>query len=156
MASETKVTPQKEQMLEKGGPETSPDRPLLDLSNASVKALIRTAKKRGYATHEQVNWMAKEVNSGQIEDVLAMFSEMQVDVVETEELTEQREEPEDEPESERGELVEVQRAVPARSKAKEPAERTGDPVRIYLREMGSLGLLSREGEVAIAKRIEAG
>ena len=160
MASKTKVTPQKEEMLEKEGPETPPDSPLLDLSNAAVKALIRTAKKRGYVTHDQINSLAKEVNSEQIEDVLAMFSEMGVNVVETEEASEegeeQREEPEDEPESERGELVEVQRAVPAKSEAKEPAERTDDPVRMYLREMGSVELLSRQGEIAIAKRIEAG
>jgi len=160
MASKTKVTPQKEEMLEKEGPETRPDSPLLDLSNAAVKALIRTAKKRGYVTHDQINSLAKEVNSEQIEDVLAMFSEMGVNVVESEEASEegeeQREEPEDEPESERGELVEVQQKVPAKSEAKEPTERTDDPVRMYLREMGSVELLSREGEIAIAKRIEAG
>jgi RNA polymerase primary sigma factor len=89
-----------------------------------------------------------------------MFSEMGVNVVETEEASEegeeQREEPEDEPESERGELVEVQQKVPAKSDAKEPTERTDDPERMYLREMGSVELLSREGEIAIAKRIEAG
>src|SRR5213076_3618147 len=62
----------------------------------------------------------------------------------------------EEPEAEGGDLVEVQRAVPAKSEAKEPAERTDDPVRMYLREMGSVELLSREGEIAIAKRIEAG
>src|SRR5213076_3049584 len=62
----------------------------------------------------------------------------------------------EEPEAEDGELVEVQRAVPAKSEAKEPAERTDDPVRMYLREMGSVELLSREGEIAVAKRIEAG
>src|SRR5262245_15167893 len=141
MASKTKVTPQKEEALEKGGPETPPDRPLLDLSNAPVKAL------------------ANEANSDHIDDVLAVLSELRATPVETEEATEgaeRREEPEDEPESERGELVEVQQKVPAISEAKEPAERTDDPMRIYLREMGSLGLLSREGEIAIAKRIEAG
>ena len=103
---------------------------------------------------------SKEVNSEQIEDVLAMFSEMGVNVVETEEASEegeeQREEPEEEPESEGGELVEVQQKVPAKAEAKEPTERTDDPVRMYLREMGSVELLSREGEIAIAKRIEAG
>ena len=160
MASKTKVTPQKEEMLEKEGPETPPDSPLLDLSNAAVKALIRTAKKRGYVTHDQINSLAKEVNSEEIEDVLAMFSEMGVNVVETEEASEegeeQREGPEDEPESERGELVEAQPKVPAKAEAKEPTERTDDPVRMYLREMGTVELLSREGEIAIAKRIEAG
>src|SRR5262245_21194711 len=146
-------------MLEKEGPKTPPDRPLLDLSNASVKALIRTAKKRGYVTYDQINSLAREANFEQIDDVLAMFREMGVNVVETEgtseEGEEQREEPEDKPESERGELVEVQQKVPAKSEAKEPAERTDDPVRMYLREMGSVELLSREGEIAVAKRIEA-
>ena len=89
-----------------------------------------------------------------------MFSEMGVNVVETEEATEegeeQREEADEEAESEGGELVEVQQKVPAKSEAKEPTERTDDPVRMYLREMGSVELLSREGEIAIAKRIEAG
>jgi RNA polymerase primary sigma factor len=88
-----------------------------------------------------------------------MFSEMGVNVVETEDTEPEeeaaaREEPEEEAEA--GELVEVQRAVPAKAETKEPTERTDDPVRIYLREMGSVELLSREGEIAIAKRIEAG
>ena len=159
MASNTNVTPQKEEVPEKEGPETPPDSPLLDLSDAAVKKLIRSAKKRGYVTHDQINSLSKEVNSEQIEDVLAMFSEMGVNVVETEEASddeEQREEAEEEPEAEGGELVEVQRVVPAKSEAKEPTERTDDPVRMYLREMGSVELLSREGEIAIAKRIEAG
>ena len=141
----------------------SPDTPLplLDLSDAAVKKLIRTAKKRGYVTHDQINSVlpSEEVNSEQIEDVLAMFSEMGVNVVETEETTEdegEREEPEEEAEPDGGELVEVQRALPVKPEAKEPAERTDDPVRMYLREMGSVELLSREGEIAIAKRIEAG
>src|SRR2546430_8393164 len=120
---------------------------------------MRTAKKRGYVTHEQINSLSKEVNSEQIEDVLAMFSDMGVNVVETQEASEegeeQREEPEEE-ESERGEVVEVHRPAPAKVEKPEPSERTDDPVRIYLREMGSMELLSREGEIAIAKRIEAG
>ena len=160
MASKTEVTPQKEEVPEKEGPETPPDSPLLDLSDAAIKKLIRSAKKRGYVTHDQINSLSKEVNSEQIEDILAMFSEMGVNVVETEEATEegeeQREEADEEPESEGGELVEVQQKVPAKSEAKEPTERTDDPVRMYLREMGSVELLSREGEIAIAKRIEAG
>src|SRR3974390_534159 len=134
--------------------------PLLDLSDAAVKKLIRTAKKRGYVTHDQINSVlpSEEVNSEQIEDVLAMFSEMGVNVVENEEAIDDEEgrEEEEEAEPEGGELVEVQRAVVAKTEAKEPAERTDDPVRMYLREMGSVELLSREGEIAIAKRIEAG
>jgi RNA polymerase primary sigma factor len=165
MASKAKAAPkekEKEEAPEKEVAET-PDTPLplLDLSDAAVKKLIRTAKKRGYVTHDQINSVlpSEEVNSEQIEDILAMFSEMGVNVVETEEASddeEQREEAEDEPEPESSELVEVQRAVPAKSEAKEPTERTDDPVRMYLREMGSVELLSREGEIAIAKRIEAG
>ena len=157
MASKIKVTRQKVEMLEKEGPET----PLLDLADAAVKALIRSAKKRGYVTHDQINALlsSEEVKSEQIEDILAKFSEMGVNVVETEEAEPEneggREEPDDEEESE-GKLVEVKPNLPAKSGAKDPAERTGDPVRMYLREMSSVDLLSREGEIAIAKRIEAG
>ena len=81
------MTPQKEEMLEKEGPETPPDSPLLDLSDAAVKKLIRSAKKRGYVTHDQINALlsSQEVKSEQIEDILAKFSEMGVNVVETEE-----------------------------------------------------------------------
>ena len=160
MASKTELAPQKQEVPEKEGPETPPDSPLLDLSDVAIKNLVRSAKKRGYVTHDQINSLSKEVNSEQIEDILAMFSEMGVNVVETEEATEegeeQREEADEEPESEGGDLVEVQQKVPAKSEAKEPTERTDDPVRMYLREMGSVELLSREGEIAIAKRIEAG
>jgi len=148
----TNATPQKKEAPKKEGPETPPDSPPLDLSDAAVKKFIRSAN---YVTPDQINSVlpSEKVNSEQIEDVLA-------DVVETEEATEegeeQREEADEEPESEGGELVEVQQKVPAKSEAKEPTERTDDPVRMYLREMGSVELLSREGEIAIAKRIEAG
>src|SRR4249920_2822764 len=164
MLSKTKAAQEEKEQdeaPEKEAAEAS-DSPLLDLSDAAVKKLIRSAKKRGYVTHDQINSVlpSEEVNSEQIEDVLAMFSEMGVNVVETEEPSEDgeeaREEPEEEAESESGELVEVQQKVPAKSEAKEPTERTDDPVRMYLREMGSVELLSREGEIAIAKRIEAG
>ena len=169
MASKTKATQKasstketaavKEEAPEKEAAET-PDQPLplLDLSDAAVKKLIRTAKKRGYVTHDEINAVlpSEEVNSEQIEDVLAMFSEMGVNVVETEEANDDdKEEEDDEPEAE-NELVEVQPKVPAKAETKEPTERTDDPVRMYLREMGSVELLSREGEIAIAKRIEAG
>jgi hypothetical protein len=161
MASETKVTLPKEQVPQEEDPASLSDRPLLDLSDAAIKKLIQTVKNRGYVTHDQINSVlpSEEVNSEQIEDVLAMFSEMGVNVVETEEASddeEQREEPEEEAEAESSELVEVARAVPIKFEAKEPTERTDDPVRMYLREMGSLELLSRQGEIAIAKRIEAG
>src|SRR5499433_545499 len=162
MTSKTEETPQKEEMQEKEGPETLPDSPLLDPSDAAVRELVRSAQKRGYVTHDQINSVlpSEGVNPGQIEDVLALFSEMGIKVVETEEPSEDgeeaREEADEEAESESGELVEVQQKVPAKSETKEPTERTDDPVRMYLREMGSVELLSREGEIAIAKRIEAG
>src|ERR1700731_3971 len=134
--------------------------PLLDLSDAAVKKMIKQAKKRGYVTYEQLNAVmpSEEVTSEKIEDVLAIMNEMGINVVETEEAEaeeEEKDEPEEE-ESESGELVEVAPKPVAKSEAKEPAERTDDPVRMYLREMGSVELLSREGEIAIAKRIEAG
>ena len=134
--------------------------PLLDLSDAAVKRLIRIAKKRGYVTHDQVKSLSGELNSEQIEDGIAMFSKMGVNVVEHEEAADDdekdREEADEEPEAEGGELVEVRQKVPAKSEAKELTDRTDDPVRMYLREMGSVELLSRAGEIAIAKRIEAG
>src|ERR1700728_488103 len=164
VATKIKAVPQKEgEAPEKEAPET-PDAPLplLDLSDAAVKKMIKQAKKRGYVTYGQLNAVmpSEEVTSEQIEDILAMMSEMGINVVETEEAeseeeAEAREEPEEE-ESESGELVEVTPKTPAKSEAKEPTERPDDPVRMYLREMGSVELLSREGEIAIAKRIEAG
>src|SRR5262245_32744573 len=125
MASNIKAKPQEEQVPENEASETVPDSPLLDLSDAAVKKLIRSAKKRGYVMHEQINSVlpSEEVNSEQIEDVLSMFSEMGLKVVETEEPGEEGEEPreesEEEAESESGELVEVQQKVPAKSEAKE-------------------------------------
>src|SRR4051794_13472476 len=166
MVSKTKAATKettKEEAPEKETPE-APDTPLplLDLSDAAVKKLIRSAKKRGYVTVDQINSVlpSEEVNSEQIEDVLSMFSEMGVNVVENEEAEPEeegaaREEADDEPETD-GELVEVQPKLPAKAETKEPTERTDDPVRMYLREMGTVELLSREGEIAIAKRIEAG
>ena len=167
MASEI---PQKVEELGTEGPETSTDRPLLDLSDAAVKTLIRRAKKRGYVTNDQINALlaSDEVNSEQIENILAMFSEIGINVIESkearleEEVAARQESDEDEEDEEDGtegknEVVEIQpRSAPAKSGGKEPAERTDDPVRMYLREMGSVELLSREGEIAIAKRIEAG
>ncbi len=169
VASKTKVAVQKSaapkeaDAPEKEGPE-APDAPLplLDLSDAAVKKMIKQAKKRGYVTYEQLNAVmpSEEVTSEKIEDILAMMSEMGINVVETEEADsedeeESREEAEEE-ETEGGELVQATPKTPAKSETREPTERTDDPVRMYLREMGSVELLSREGEIAIAKRIEAG
>ena len=156
MANKTETT--KDEVSEDDSLETSPDNPLLDFSKAAVETFIRTVKKRGYVTHDQITSLSKELNSEQVEEVLAMFNEMGVNVVETEEGSEaaQGTEPEEEGEAGSGELIEVHQKVSAKSEAKEPAERTDDPVRMYLRDMGSMELLSREGEIAIAKRIEAG
>src|SRR4249920_174945 len=93
MASKTNATPRKEEVPNKEGPETPPDSPLLDLSGAAVKKLIGSAKKRGYVTVDQINAVlpSEEVNSEQIEDILAMFSEMGVNVVENEETSDEEE-----------------------------------------------------------------
>src|SRR6516162_4159764 len=159
MANHTKMTPLKEEVLEKEGPEIRPDSPLLDLSDAAIKKLIRSANKRGYVTHVQINELlsSEEVKSEQIEDILAKLSEMGVNVVETEEAEPEDEGAGEEAESERGELGEIQQTTaPAKASTKEPTGRTDDPVRMYLREMSSVELLSRKGEIAIAKRIETG
>jgi RNA polymerase primary sigma factor len=161
MASNINAPPEKNM---RGAPETRAiPLPLLDLSDAAFKELIRSAKRRGYVTVDEINSVlpSKEANSEQIKDILSIFGEMGVNVVETNEAEPKkevptREEPEEEAEGE-NELVEVrQRPVPAKFGATKPAQRTDDPVRMYLREMGSIELLSREGEIAIAKRIEAG
>lgn len=144
-------------------PEAQPhDGPLLDLSDAAVKKMIKEAKKRGYVTVDELNSVlpSEEVTSEQIEDTMSMLSDMGINVVESDEHEEtepepQEEEPEEEPEGR--ELMEAGgTAVAKKSGKREPADRTDDPVRMYLREMGSVELLSREGEIAIAKRIEAG
>jgi RNA polymerase primary sigma factor len=158
-ASKTNAMKQKEQLAKMDVPETAPDRPPIDLWDDAVKKLIRGAKKRGYVSHDQINALLplEEVKSEQIEDILVMFSELGVNAVQTKEA-EPEETPEEEPEGEEsdGDLMEVQRSTPAETKKAKPGERTDDPVRMYLREMGSVELLSREGEIAIAKRIEAG
>ena len=161
MPSNIKALPEKNM---RGAPENRDmPLPLLDLSDAAVKELIRSAKKRGYVTVNEINSVlpSKEANSEQVKEILSIFGEMGVEEAEAKEAQPEagvatREEPEEDEEGD-DELVEVQqRPVPAKSGAKEPAERTDDPVRMYLREMGSVELLSREGEIAIAKRIEAG
>ncbi|MBK8086285.1 MAG: RNA polymerase sigma factor RpoD [Devosia sp.] len=141
---------------EAGAATEAPDSPLLDLSDAAVKKLIKTAKKRGYVTYEELNAVlpSEEVTSEQIEDIMAMFSDMGINVVDEDEVEEA--EP-DTPEEESTELAErTGTAVASKSNTREGSDRTDDPVRMYLREMGSVELLSREGEIAIAKRIEAG
>jgi len=142
-------------------PEQTSDGPLLDLSDAAVKRMIKLAKKRGYVTYDELNEVLppEEFSSEQIEDVLGQLSEMGINVVESEETEEGAQAEAEEDEVDGGDLVEASqtRAVAVReTTAKEPTDRTDDPVRMYLREMGSVELLSREGEIAIAKRIEAG
>src|ERR1700736_6645145 len=162
MASKIKALPHegKERAPEKVDLETPPDTPLLDLSDAAVRALVEQAKNRGYVTHDQFNSavLLEKATSEQIEDILTMLNEMGISVVEIEEAEADEEEQraEAEEESEGGEIIELQRRAPAKVKKPELSERTDDPVRMYLREMGSVELLSREGEIAIAKRIEAG
>ena len=165
MATKTKAAQKekKDEAPDKETPEATTDAPLplLDLSDAAVKKMIKLAKKRGYVTYEQINAVlpSEEVTSEQIEDILAMLNEMGINTVEQEETDNEEEEKPEEPEeeeSEGGEMVEVTSKTPAETKKSEPGERTDDPVRMYLREMGSVELLSREGEIAIAKRIEAG
>ena len=139
-----------------------PDGPLLDLTDAGVKKFIKQAKARGYVTHEQLNAVlpSEEVSSDQIEDIYAMLNEMGINVVEQEEGADDEEpkpaDAEEDDDDGDGELVEQKPKALVTTSGKEPAERTDDPVRMYLREMGSVELLSREGEIAIAKRIEAG
>jgi RNA polymerase primary sigma factor len=136
------------------------DGPLLDLNDAAVKRMIKLAKKRGFVTYSELNAVlpSEEVSSDQIEDVYSMLSEMGITVSEGDDADEAEEEaaPAEEEEPEGGELVEAARTTAVATRVTEPTDRTDDPVRMYLREMGSVELLSREGEIAIAKRIEAG
>ncbi len=127
--------------------ETTSDGPLLDLTDAGVKRFIKQAKARGYVTMDELNKVlpSEEVTSEAIEDTLAMLSEMGVNVVEAEEDA-----------GEGGEVVAREETAVIETTKPDAYDRTDDPVRMYLREMGSVELLSREGEIAIAKRIEAG
>ncbi|MHA6641791.1 RNA polymerase sigma factor RpoD [Mesorhizobium sp. A623] len=141
--------------------EGTTDGPLLDLSDDAVKKMIKVAKKRGYVTMDELNAVlpSEEVTSEQIEDTMAMLSDMGINVVEDDEQNEEAEASETNADAEEdaNELAErTGTAVVAAPVKKEPTDRTDDPVRMYLREMGSVELLSREGEIAIAKRIEAG
>jgi len=126
----------------------------LDMSQAAVKKMIAEARERGYITYDQLNQVLPpdQVSSDQIEDVMSMLSEMGIQV------TEDEEEGEDDDNKGSTDLVESKRGgdVALGTTGQEKLDRTDDPVRMYLREMGSVELLSREGEIAIAKRIEAG
>ena len=148
----TKVKENEEAEAER---ETTSDGPLLDLSDNAVKKMIKAAKKRGYVTMDALNAVlpSEEVTSEQIEDTMSMLSDMGINVVEEEEEAEETPPAADAAGSE---LATAGTTAVATTRKKEPTDRTDDPVRMYLREMGSVELLSREGEIAIAKRIEAG
>jgi RNA polymerase primary sigma factor len=127
------------------------DSPLLDMSDVGVRKMIARAKQRGYVTYDELNKVlpSDKTSSEQIEDTMAMLNEMGINVIESEEAEE----------SEEGSALvpaEGSKALATTAKSGEQYDRTDDPVRMYLREMGSVELLSREGEIAIAKRIEAG
>src|SRR6201982_2141208 len=138
----------------------SPDAPspLLDLSDAAVKKMIKQAKKRGFVTFDQLNEVlpSDTTSPEQIEDIMSMLSDMGINVSEAEDADSEEDNKEEADDETDNELVEVTQKAVTEVKKSEPGERTDDPVRMYLREMGTVELLSREGEIAIAKRIEAG
>jgi len=133
------------------------DAPLIDLNEASIKKLIAKAKRRGYITYDELNEALPQdqMSSEQIEDVMSAISEMGVNIVESDEDAESQED-EGGVEEMTPDEGDEDRNVPEAPKKATATERTDDPVRMYLREMGAVELLSREGEIAIAKRIEAG
>ncbi|RMF74100.1 MAG: RNA polymerase sigma factor RpoD, partial [Alphaproteobacteria bacterium] len=129
------------------------DAPILDMNNAAVKKLIKRAKDRGYITIDEINQLLPEdeVSSEQIEDVMSMLSDMGITLAEQEEAEDGEAEAAQTAGEESGGKATFEVSAP-----KSDLDRTDDPVRMYLREMGAVELLSREGEIAIAKRIEAG
>ncbi|WP_108459952.1 RNA polymerase sigma factor RpoD [Devosia naphthalenivorans] len=153
-----KTTTKDNEKPEAGAPEATNDSPLLDVNDAAVKKLIKVAKKRGYVTYEELNAVmpSDEVSSEQIEDFMSMFSDMGINVVDEDEVEETEVEKDEEDQGQEVATSSSSTAVATTSNTKAGADRTDDPVRMYLREMGSVELLSREGEIAIAKRIEAG
>ncbi|MFC3229700.1 RNA polymerase sigma factor RpoD [Marinibaculum pumilum] len=130
--------------------EENADGPLIDASQAAVKKMLARAKERGFVTYDELNAVLPpdQMSSEQIEDTMTLLSEMGITVVEADEQEEQSDDSQ-------GEQAETEQAATTTQAAPE-LDRTDDPVRMYLREMGSVELLSREGEIAIAKRIEAG
>ena len=136
------------------------DSPLIDMNNRQVKRMIKSAKDVGFVTYDALNAVLppEEFTSEQIEDIMSMLSEMGITVVEndgTDDNDDDAAAANDDNEAEAGQGV-AGTAVAKTTKASAGTDRTDDPVRMYLREMGSVELLSREGEIAIAKRIEAG
>ncbi len=143
------------------GRDDAPDSPLIDSAMRAVKKMLAKAKERGYVTYDELNAALPQdqVSSEQIEDTMAMLSEMGVNVVENEEGEESGSSATTEGGAAAGTgalTVAPEVAPPAPTSSSDELERTDDPVRMYLREMGSIELLSRQGEIEIAKRIEAG
>lgn len=137
------------------------DAPLIDLNEASIKKLIAKAKRKGYITYDELNDALPqgEMSSDQIEDIQAAISEMGVQIVESDEDAVEEDgekDADDAADDDDGSDSAEDANVPEKKRAAGVGERTDDPVRMYLREMGAVELLSREGEIAIAKRIEAG
>jgi len=136
------------------------DAPLIDLNEGSIKKLIARAKRRGVITVDELNEALPQdqMSTDQIEDIMAAISEMGVNIVESDEDADAQADDDRDREADDAEAdgEEVSQRLVVDNKKKETIERTDDPVRMYLREMGAVELLSREGEIAIAKRIEAG
>ncbi len=147
----------KANMADDGDSTETGDAPLIDLNEGSIKKLVARAKKRGYITVDQLNEMLPQdqFTTDQIEDVMSALSDMGVNVVENEDVGEDDQPEDDTPDEVDAEGKDDEPAFEI-AKKKEIVDRTDDPVRMYLREMGAVELLSREGEIAIAKRIEAG
>ncbi len=146
----------KTNMADAAEPLETGDAPLIDLNDADIKKLVARAKKRGYMTVDELNSVVGEMSTDQIEDIMSALNEMGVNVVENEEQGEDGDEQKDEDEDIDPVDSPDDNAPALETKKKETVDRTDDPVRMYLREMGAVELLSREGEIAIAKRIEAG
>ncbi len=150
----SRVNENEEDMVENG------DAPLIDLNDATVKKLLDKAKRRGFLTYDELNAALPQdqMSSEQIEDVMSAINDMGVQIVENDEAGEDGEEEQEEEEVETVDNISENdpRSLTSTVKKTGTGERTDDPVRMYLREMGAVELLSREGEIAIAKRIESG
>ncbi len=150
----SRVNENEEDMVENG------DAPLIDLNDATVKKLLARAKRRGFLTYDELNAALPQdqMSSEQIEDVMSAINDMGVQIVENDEAGEDGEDEQEEEEVETVDNISENdpRSLTSTVKKTGTGERTDDPVRMYLREMGAVELLSREGEIAIAKRIESG
>ncbi len=150
----SRVNENEDDMVENG------DAPLIDLNDATIKKLLAKAKRRGFLTYDELNAALPQdqMSSEQIEDVMSAINDMGVQIVENDEAGEDGEDEQEEEEVETVDNISENdpRSLTSTVKKTGTGERTDDPVRMYLREMGAVELLSREGEIAIAKRIESG